>query len=101
MKPAVRLHRAVESHFGLVYSKAATPVDLQGRVTMLANGKKVKQSGLLSGASKEMMLAERETNQLRSTQKKAASQLKSFASSLLSSQRKAASELRQLEQHFG
>ena len=97
-KAAVRLHQA---HFGLVYSKAATPKDLQGRVTMLAKGPGDRPSELSSGDSKKMMLAERDEHKLARSQAKAAGQIKNFAAALLSSQRKAAAELHDLEQHFG
>lgn len=96
VKPALQLHRAVESHFGVVFSKDATPAGLQGgRVTMLANGAK---KGSSIG---EMMLAERDNAKLHATEKQAAGQIKHLAHSLLSSQRAAASELHDLEKHFG
>jgi hypothetical protein len=98
VKPSVELHRAVEAHFGLVYSEAATPKELQGRVTMLAKGPKAESS---SGDSKQMMLAERDNTKLERSQAKAAGVIKNFAATLLSSQRKAADELHELEKHFG
>ena len=98
VKPSVELHRAVEAHFGLVYSKAATPKELLGRVTMLAKGPKVESS---SGGSKQTSLAERDNKKLARSQAKAAGEIKHFAATLLSSQRKAADELHDLEKHFG
>jgi uncharacterized protein YlxW (UPF0749 family) len=100
MHPAVKLHRAVEARFGVVFAKSAAPAGLDGgRVTMLANG--AKASKMATSANKEMMLAERENAKLQKTQAKAAVQIKQFAASLLSSQRKAADELHELEKHFG
>ena len=89
--PATQLHRAVESHFGAVFEKAAVPASLHGRETMLVNGAQ-PTTGIKEG--KQMMLAMR-------GEAKAAVQLKSFAKTLLSSQRQAAAELKDLEKHFG
>lgn len=100
LSPAARLHKAVESHFGVVFSKAAAPAGLHGRETMLANGAQAKAEAK-QGTGKQMMLAMRENSKLRHTQAKAAGQLKTFAQTLMASQHKAADELRDLEKHFG
>lgn len=97
-KELIHRHRA---HFGLVYPKAAAPKELQGRVTMLAKGPTHRPRQVLSGGSKQMMLAERDDRKLARSQAKAAGQIKNFAATLLSSQRKAAAELHDLEKHFG
>ena len=68
---------------------------------MLAKGPTHRPRQVLSGGSKQMMLAERDDRKLARSQAKAAGQIKNFAATLLSSQRKAAAELHDLEKHFG
>ncbi len=105
LSPAAQLHKAVESHFGVVFSKTAAPAGLHGRETMLANGAQAKADAK-QGTGKQMMLAMRENNKLRHTQANAAGQLKNFAQTLLTEEnynrvRDAANELKELERHFG
>ena len=101
-EPTVLQH-PVETHSGGgMVAKAAEQLwpGLQGRKTMLAPGAR-KHAGAKGDVVREMALAERKYKTLAKTQASTATQIRSFAKSLLSSQRQASAELRDLEKHFG
>ena len=89
-------------HEATLSAKAAEQLwpGLQGRKTMLAPGAR-KHAGAKGDVVREMALAERKYKTLAKTQASTATQIRSFAKSLLSSQRQASAELRDLEKHFG